>query len=361
MTSLLWMSAVLDAAALLAVTRARRNRVAAALLLAAAAGAKLLAVASVDAERFGLLHIAYLDLVVALPLVGLGLLVTQRGRRRVRVALLALALMLPAPVGVYASLVEPARLRVERATVEVAPERAGHRDVRIAVLADVQTADVGDYEWDAVARANALRPDIVLIPGDLFQMSRSRWREELPELRSLVRELRAPGGVFVVEGDSDDPPELRRVLRGSGARLLVNEVATARVAGRTVTIGGIELRWRSDGARRVYESLERRGGRGDVRILLAHRPDAVFPLPRDPRTDLVVAGHTHGGQVRIPGFGPPVDASGVPRHVGGGGLHTMEGGRRIYVSRGVGLEHGGHAPRLRVFCPPELSLLTLRG
>jgi uncharacterized protein len=358
-TAVLWGSALLDAAALL--TLVSRRRVLAAVVVSNAVVVKLIVIGSLGAASFGLLHVVYLGLVVTLPVVGLGLLVTRRGRRRVRVVLLALALLVPAPVGVYASFVEPMRLRVERTTVPLPTDRAGDRDVRIAVLADIQTADVGDYEWRAIERTNDLWPHVVVIPGDLFQMSTARQRRELPELRALVRELRAPGGVYVVEGDSDDPHELRKVLRGTGARLLVNEVVTTRVADRRVTIGGIELGWRTPGASRVCRELETRPGRDDVRILLAHRPDAVFPLPDDPRTDLVIAGHTHGGQVAVPGYGPPITLTGVPRDVGAGGLHTMSGGRRIYVSRGVGHEHGGHAPRLRLFCPPELSLLTLRG
>ena len=358
-TAVLWGSAVLDAVALLALVG--RRRVLTAIAVTNAVVLKLIVLGGIGAASFGLLHIVYLGMVVTLPLVGLGLLVSRRGRRRVRVVLLALALLVPAPFGVYASFVEPVRLKVERTTVPVAPERAGDRDLRIAVLADIQTDDVGDYEWRAIERTNALRPHVVLVPGDLFQMSRARQRRELPELRALMRELRAPGGVYVVEGDSDDPHELRAALRGSGARLLVNDVVTRRVAGRELTIGGIELGWRTAGASRVYRELERRPGRGDFRILLAHRPDAVFPLPDHPRTDLVVAGHTHGGQVAIPGYGPPITMTGVPRDVGAGGLHTMRGGRRIYVSRGVGHEHGGHAPRLRLFCPPEISLLRLRG
>ncbi len=96
-----------------------------------------------------------------------------------------------------------------------------------------------------------------------------------------------------------------------------------------------------------------------MRILLAHRPDAGLELRRGTRVDLTVAGHTHGGQVAPPLLGPLVVASAVPRHVGAGGLHDLGGGRRIYVSRGIGMERG-HAPPLRIGAPPEVSLLTLR-
>jgi uncharacterized protein len=71
-----------------------------------------------------------------------------------------------------------------------------------------------------------------------------------------------------------------------------------------------------------------------------------------------VAGHTHGGQVQLPIVGPPSIASRVPREVGAGGLHELDG-RRIYVSRGVGVERG-QAPLLRFGAVPEVSLITLR-
>jgi len=76
------------------------------------------------------------------------------------------------------------------------------------------------------------------------------------------------------------------------------------------------------------------------------------------RIDLVVAGHTHGGQVQLPLVAPLLRVSRVPPSVAAGGLHHLDG-RRIYVSRGVGHERG-QAPRIRFLCPPEISLLTLK-
>jgi hypothetical protein len=87
------------------------------------------------------------------------------------------------------------------------------------------------------------------------------------------------------------------------------------------------------------------------------RPDVALGLRPGSRIDLVVAGHTHGGQVVLPGFGPPMTLSHVPRAVAAGGLHDL-GGNAIYVSRGVGCERG-QAPRIRFLCPPEVSLLEV--
>ncbi len=91
--------------------------------------------------------------------------------------------------------------------------------------------------------------------------------------------------------------------------------------------------------------------------MLAHRPDVVTTLAPRSHVDLVVCGHTHGGQVQLPWIGPPFVLSSVPRAVGAGGLSEL-GGHKLYVSRGIGWEHG-HAPRVRFRCPPEVSLLTL--
>jgi uncharacterized protein len=131
-----------------------------------------------------------------------------------------------------------------------------------------------------------------------------------------------------------------------------------RVGDRLVSVAGIKLDYRSAEAGRTLARLEQARGEGDIRIALAHRPDAVRRLSADTRVDLTVAGHTHGGQVQLPVVGPLTIASRLPRVVGAGGLHELDG-RWIYVSRGVGAERG-QAPRLRLGAVPEVSLITLR-
>jgi uncharacterized protein len=93
-----------------------------------------------------------------------------------------------------------------------------------------------------------------------------------------------------------------------------------------------------------------------VRILLTHRPDAAFHLPEG-GVELVVSGHTHGGQVQLPWIGPPITMSNVPRDVAAGGLHTLDG-QEIYVSGGVGLERAT-APQVRLNARPSIGIVTL--
>ena len=97
-----------------------------------------------------------------------------------------------------------------------------------------------------------------------------------------------------------------------------------------------------------------RGPRGDHRIVISHSPDFIDAMPE--RVDLVLAGHTHGGQVVIPFFGPPRTASRLPR-LYAGGLNDYRG-TPLHVSRGVGMERG-FTPPVRFLCPPEICVLDL--
>jgi predicted MPP superfamily phosphohydrolase len=93
----------------------------------------------------------------------------------------------------------------------------------------------------------------------------------------------------------------------------------------------------------------------DHRIIISHAPDFVDALPVT--VDLVLAGHTHGGQVVVPLFGPPHTASRLPRRYAGG-LHEFRG-TPVHVSRGVGMERGFEIP-VRFLCPPEIGIIDLQ-
>jgi hypothetical protein len=329
---------------------------------------KAVVLVGLGVHPFGILRLIYVDLVIVVPLIGMFLIWADRGWDwphgpfmpwSVRNTALA-SLLLPA-VGYYMTCVEPFRLRVERASVPVAAGREFKGPLRIGVLSDIQIRHVGDYEHQVIDTLMAEKPDLILMPGDVFQGSDSDFERECPALRALLAKLRAPAGVFLVPGDTDQSPgRIAAIVEGSGIKVLEN--ATAFDAGRGLLIGGVELDYTSDAAHRVVARLGKEEAPGDaearsLRILVAHRPDVIFDLQPSSRIDLVVAGHTHGGQVVVPGFGPLITLSHVPRSVDAGGLHGMDG-NRIYVSRGAGCEQG-QSPRLRLFCPPEVSILEV--
>jgi predicted MPP superfamily phosphohydrolase len=311
---------------------------------------------------FGLVHLLYIDLVIVLPALGLLALAVPPIWKRLTwptIALAGMSAVLLPVIGAYASLVEPFRLQVERAEVGLAAGRSGTSPIRIAVLSDLQAAQVTGYERSAIDRLMALEADLILVPGDVLQVGPELFADRSAALRPLLQKLRAPGGVFVVQGDVDgEASRLAGLIEGTGLRLLVNEQAETKVGNRVIRIGGVGLDYDSSAAYDTIRDLNVAPEDGSIRILLAHRPDVALEVPERSRIDLVVAGHTHGGQVVVPGFGPLMTLSHVPRSVAAGGLHEI-GGNRIYVSRGVGCERG-QAPRLRFFCPPEISLITVR-
>jgi predicted MPP superfamily phosphohydrolase len=322
-------------------------------------------------DMFGAMHVAYLFTVVAAPLVAViltGVLVVgnRRGGTRRPIAVtrpvksLLVPILLLAPLGVYMTHIEPYWLSIEEVgPVAIAPARQGDQPIRIGVLTDWQLRHVGEYEIHAVDELLAARPDIILLPGDIFQDSEAAFVEELPALRAQLQRMDVPGGAFLVDGDTDPIDHMRRMTAGTPVHFLDNQIVQTEVRGRIVTIGGTELEYETPAAVQVAADLEAMPGDDDIRILLSHRPDAVYNLGPAPRTDLVVAGHTHGGQVAIPGFGPLMTLSGVPRQVAGGGLFTLEG-KRIFVGRGVGVERN-QAPQIRLFVRPNIGIVTLAG
>lgn len=313
---------------------------------------------------FGIAHIGYLGLVVSTPLLGLAL-----GTRAVTStdlsnggAVLAALLVLPAAVGWYATHVEPYRLRVDRVGLSLREERAGVDPVRIGVIADLQTSHPGPHEHAAVDRLLVEEPDLILLAGDIFQGAPDAFAAHLDGMRALLGRLRAPHGVYLVRGDSDVDDYADRLVCGTGIRLLDDEAVDVRVGDRVLRLGGNRLRYATAAAVALRRRLEEDGTRprddGTVRILVAHRPDAVLDLASSSRVDLTVAGHTHGGQIVVPGFGPLLTLTYVPRHVAAGGLHEIDG-NPIYVGTGVGLERR-QAPQVRLFCRPSIGVVTLR-
>ena len=352
------------------------------------------------ADGFTLIHVAYVVGTVGVPLAGGIVLVAARPRPWGITAVCVVALA-AIPVGVYATYVEPFWLRVDRVELAVptmlaadgadgvgGAEGADGVDerIRIGVLADLQTTAVGEYERDAVERLLGFEPDIVLLPGDLYQFDAELFDERAPGFTELIgRIVSEVPLVYLVSGNTDTVAGLRRITEGTGARVLDNEIDVFELNGVSVWVGGTTLFGDDAAARRMARQLasvgqgpaaEGAGLAGDgagpagdgesagrrtgpvVRILIGHKPDAI-DLVRETPVDLVVSGHTHGGQVSLPFFGPPLTLTGVPRHVAAGGLHELDG-TPIYVSTGVGRERG-NAPQLRLGVRPSIGIIDLVG
>lgn len=261
------------------------------------------------------------------------------GWRRISLAKgVALAL-----IGGYAFFVEPRWLEVSLHTIHSPLIKA---PLRVVVLADIQTDKVGDYERQAFLKARALQADLVLLPGDYVQegdqLKRARVSADFNALmKSLGYQPRL--GAFAVEGDMEN---------GMWPELFAGSVITPLTRTQVLDLGPLELAGLDLRDSRVGAVLP---PKRKYRIVVGHAPD--FAL-RPPSGDLFLAGHTHGGQIKLPFIGPLLTLSLVPRAWAGGGLVDLPGGQKLIVSRGVGHERGP-APRLRFLCRPEIVVVDL--
>jgi uncharacterized protein len=291
-------------------------------------------------------------------LLGMALAYRHRGARHVlRATILGVAAVAVFAINVDAYYVEPRMIRLRRHSVP-APDGAGAaRALRILHISDLQTPAVGAHERRALAAGLSQRPDLIVLTGDYVQDALGVETEDraAADLRALMRRLRfdAPLGVFATDGDVGPPCAV--VFVGTDVRCLVD--ASARVSlqgGGTLGITGLSRgRGRERSSERLARILASAPG-ADHRIVISHSPDFVAAMPFD--VDLVLAGHTHGGQVVIPFFGPPKTAIRLPRRYAGG-LNDY-GGTPLHVSRGVGMERGFDIP-VRFLCPPEVCILDL--
>ncbi|MEE8452549.1 MAG: metallophosphoesterase [Thermoguttaceae bacterium] len=247
-------------------------------------------------------------------------------------------------VGIDAFLIEPTWLEVSH--LRIASSKI-QQPLRLVVLADLQTDQFGPYERMVLRRVLQEQPDVILLAGDYFQAS-GPLREELRiQLNDYLHEIdfKAPAGVFAVEGniDSYDWPELFDGL----------PVTTLRTTS-TLDVGGIRLTCLSLSDSRSRSPQLAAAVADRYHVVLGHVPN--FALGTDD-ADLLIAGHTHGGQVRLPWIGPIMTLASIPRSWAAGVTDLPQGGK-LLVSRGVGMERRS-APRLRFLCRPELVVIDL--
>lgn len=274
-------------------------------------------------------------------------------RRTTRRGFLARSATGAAGVGLAGSaypLLEARWLRVTRRTVEVARLPSSFRGTSVAFLSDLHHGPfVGlDYLRDAIDRTNSLRPDLVLLGGDYVSASP---RYFAPVCEEMAR-LRAPLGRFATLGNHDvreSGPICRSELARVGLELLDNRGVHLRRGGDRLFIAGVADLWteRPDVAWALADSRD-----GDATVVVSHNPDYA-EYSRDPRVSLMICGHTHGGQVAVPGVGAIVLPSRFGRKYSGGLVRAPA--HPVFVGRGVGTS----GPPVRFYCRPEIVLLTL--
>lgn len=248
-------------------------------------------------------------------------------------------------VGAQGFLYERHALEVTEQDVVVDGLPPGLSGLRIGLLTDVHRGRWVSHD-DVVAAGERLmqaRPDIVVLGGDYVTWGERRFVE--PAADSLAS-LSAPHGVFAILGNHDDDHDMPAALSSRGIEVLRDVRTRLTIRNETLDLAGIRF-W----TRRPADIANVLRGSRAPTILLAHDPRrlneaSALGVP------LVLSGHTHGGQVVLPGFGA-VAAQKFPVVAGLG----HRGRTTVFVSRGVGTVY---VP-VRLNCPPEVAVLTLRS
>lgn len=303
------------------------------------------------------LHYAAIAAAVLAPAVFLIAWFTLPRSRRWTVRVAAL-LVLPYLAGVWAFLVEPQMLEVRH--VEVRSAQWRDPPLRIGVITDIHVGGPTmppERVVSIVRRMNAEKPDLVVLLGDYVTSHEPAELRSHPERTAVLQGvaalagLVAPRGVYAVIGNHDvwyDTDAIRAALEAANARVLENDSVLAPGTGAyLVGLGEYSM----EGA--DYAGATSLTPTDAPLIVLMHWPDSIADI--DGRAVLSLAGHTHCGQMGVPGLTKIVVASKASRDYRCGLYYAN--GKPLYVSGGV----GESILPMRLLAPPEIGIVTLRG
>jgi hypothetical protein len=241
--------------------------------------------------------------------------------------------------------------RIEEVKLTAPSLPAGGPPLRLAHLADLHMRGWSKRHERLLEVVTGRRPDFVFLTGDLVAFSSSTWET----LERLVRGLRGTYGTFACRGNWElkmglRAAELREMLAGWGAELLVNESRTVQTPSGRICVSGL------DDLGKGWPDFGSVGDGGDgagYGILLCHEPLAARFVTEAMKVHLLLTGHTHGGQIRIPllwRLALPECHGGYPE-----GLYKQPWGH-LYVNRGYG---GGGIVAVRFRCPAEVAFFEI--
>jgi predicted MPP superfamily phosphohydrolase len=275
-------------------------------------------------------------------------------RRKFLACLGAGGLGLACDVGLF----EPFRLKVGRHACKIRSS-ASVSPVKILHLSDLHASwavSLG-FIQEAVELGLQLKPDLICLTGDFITNQYADFDAYARVLAKLSAAAPAfaclgnhdGGGWSGIHGGYTTTQPVRQLLQQSRIELLHNRCAALRLNGRDIIITGVADAWAENVDLPAAFPASEAGGAA-TRILLSHNPDTKEFLKFHP-WDLLLCGHTHGGQIVLPLLGAPWAPVRDKRFIAG--LYSWEN-RWIHITRGVGNVHGG-----RFNCPPEVSLVTL--
>jgi predicted MPP superfamily phosphohydrolase len=241
---------------------------------------------------------------------------------------------------------EPRGVRIEELAL---PTGQRGRPVRLVQISDLHLSNFDGYFQHVVDLVSGLAPDLIVLTGDYLEEERN-----IRAVLNFLRKQRAPQGVYAVQGNWEywsrlEGENLRRHFLGAGARLLINERADLEVNGQRLSLLGLDYPSSSDQLRCLQEQADP----ARFNLLLSHVP-AFAHEQLERLIGLILCGHTHGGQVRLPLLPPIV----LPRYSGRFVAGLYQVGRfdtPLYVNRGIGTS----VLPIRLACRPEITVIEL--
>ena len=278
-----------------------------------------------------------------------------RWRKRMRVVVIAM-LLFAAALAMWAFFIEPNRLVTRQQTLEIDRWPSGLSGLKIAVLSDIHAGGRFIDERKLrliVERTNQLQPDLIVIAGDYISGGRNHHAMDPETFAPILKEFRAPLGVYTVLGNHDwwfNGERVRSALEANGIKVLENQSARIDARGASFWLAGLADLWTR--TQRIQQTI------GDIPegepiIAVAHNPDIFPQLPQ--RVSLLLAGHTHGGQVWFPIIGTVVHTSDFGDRYEAG--HVFENGHHLFVTTGIGTS----IIPVRFLVTPEIVLLTVNS
>ncbi|MBE9479735.1 MAG: metallophosphoesterase [Chloroflexi bacterium] len=251
----------------------------------------------------------------------------------------------------YVFYIEPHWLSIERVDVPIYGLPEAFDGFKICCMGDFHLHPYTqiDFIKKVVATANELSSDVVCLLGDYVLEG----ADSIYELAPVLAGLESTHGVFAVLGNHDlwtDAAVVSSGLDAVGIRVLVNESVLLRVGDDNLILAGLDDGWSGE----PDLSLALEGSpQGSPVILMLHEPDFADHYARNGVVRLQLSGHTHGGQVRIPGLGAPFRPEYGRKY--DDGLVKIED-MWLYTTRGVGVI----GPPVRFNCRPEITEITLQ-
>jgi uncharacterized protein len=261
---------------------------------------------------------------------------------------LPVAPLMAASYGLY----EAGSVCIERPALALPNLPAAFHSLRIAFLTDIHHGPYISLDFVAsiVRTTLALGPDLILLGGDYISQD-AKYVEPCFE---LLAGLKAPLGVLGVLGNHDHRhglSETKAAMVAAGIQELTNRGMWLQRGSSRLRLGGVDDLWYGKpDVRPATAELSP----ADACLVISHNPDFAEKMA-DSRVGLVLSGHTHGGQISVPGYGAPIVPSRYGQKYRQGLVQAPR--TQVYVSRGLGTV----TPPMRYNCRPELTLITLEA